>query len=112
MPNKTLINLPHSTKANFLNLRPKLVLGACCCKFINLCYIYEILIAAKKGEILQSTKTSIWFLVILSGLMACTSLSTDVYLPAMPTMERQLHGDAEHWLFDRFCYRTAHLGAH
>ncbi len=27
--------------------------------------------------------------------MACTSLSTDVYLPAMPTMERQLHGDAE-----------------
>ncbi|WP_219809749.1 hypothetical protein [Campylobacter concisus] len=44
---------------------------------------------------MQSTKTSIWFLVILSGLMACTSLSTDVYLPAMPTMERQLHGDAE-----------------
>ncbi len=27
--------------------------------------------------------------------MACTSLSTDVYLPAMPTMERQLHGDSE-----------------
>ena len=27
--------------------------------------------------------------------MACTSLSTDVYLPAMPTMERQLNGDAE-----------------
>lgn len=32
---------------------------------------------------------------MLSALMACTSLSTDVYLPAMPTMERQLHGDAE-----------------
>ena len=32
---------------------------------------------------------------MLSALMACTSLSTDVYLPAMPTMERQLHGDSE-----------------
>ena len=27
--------------------------------------------------------------------MAFTSLSTDVYLPAMPTMERQLNGNAE-----------------
>ncbi|ERJ28580.1 hypothetical protein ATCC51561_1415 [Campylobacter concisus ATCC 51561] len=79
-----MINLPHSTKANFLNLCPKLVLGTCCCKFINLCYIYKILIAAKKGEILQSTKTSIWFLVILSGLMACTSLSTtSICLPCL-----------------------------
>ena len=44
---------------------------------------------------MNSSKTSLSFLIILSGLMACTSLSTDVYLPAMPTMERQLHGDAE-----------------
>ena len=27
--------------------------------------------------------------------MACTPLSTDIYLPAMLTMERQLHGDSE-----------------
>ena len=35
------------------------------------------------------------FIAILSALMACTSLSTDIYLPAMPTMGRDLHGDAE-----------------
>ncbi len=44
---------------------------------------------------MNSSKTSLSFLVILSALMACTSLSTDVYLPAMPTMERQLHEDSE-----------------
>ena len=48
-----------------------------------------------KRKNLNSSKTSLSFLVVLSALMACTSLSTDVYLPAMPTMERQLHGDAE-----------------
>ena len=35
------------------------------------------------------------FIAILSALMACTSLSTDIYLPAMPTIGRDLHGDAE-----------------
>ncbi|NCB89846.1 MAG: Bcr/CflA family efflux MFS transporter, partial [Gammaproteobacteria bacterium] len=32
---------------------------------------------------------------ILSGLMAFTSLSTDIYLPAMPTMAEDLHGNVE-----------------
>ena len=31
-----------------------------------------------------------FFLIILSALMAITSLSTDIYLPALPTMERTL----------------------
>lgn len=44
---------------------------------------------------MTTTKRSLSFLLILSALMAFTSLSTDIYLPAMPTMERQLNGDAE-----------------
>ncbi|EED7770388.1 multidrug effflux MFS transporter [Salmonella enterica subsp. houtenae] len=35
------------------------------------------------------------FIILLSALMALTSLSTDIYLPAMPIMARALHGDAE-----------------
>ena len=35
------------------------------------------------------------FIILLSALMALTSLSTDIYLPAMPVMARELHGDAE-----------------
>ncbi|WP_353115420.1 multidrug effflux MFS transporter [Nitratidesulfovibrio sp.] len=35
------------------------------------------------------------FLTILGALMAFTSLSTDIYLPAMPTMAKELHGDTE-----------------
>lgn len=35
------------------------------------------------------------FISILSALMAFTSLSTDIYLPAMPQMGRDLQGDAE-----------------
>ncbi|HCM1977447.1 TPA: multidrug effflux MFS transporter [Salmonella enterica subsp. houtenae serovar 47:z36:-] len=35
------------------------------------------------------------FIILLSALMALTSLSTDIYLPAMPVMARALHGDAE-----------------
>ena len=35
------------------------------------------------------------FISILSALMAFTSLSTDIYLPAMPAMGRDLNGDAE-----------------
>ena len=35
------------------------------------------------------------FLSILAALMAVTSLSTDIYLPAMPEMAKELQGDAE-----------------
>ncbi|MEW7311797.1 multidrug effflux MFS transporter [Buttiauxella gaviniae] len=38
---------------------------------------------------------SLSFVIILSALMAFTSLSTDIYLPAMPVMAKDLHGDAE-----------------
>ncbi|QLY69021.1 multidrug effflux MFS transporter [Citrobacter freundii] len=40
-------------------------------------------------------KTGLTFILILSALMAVTSLSTDIYLPAMPIMAKDLHGDAE-----------------
>ncbi|RAP72284.1 MFS transporter, partial [Candidatus Erwinia dacicola] len=40
-------------------------------------------------------KNGISFLLILSALMAVTSLSTDIYLPAMPVMAKDLQGDAE-----------------
>lgn len=40
-------------------------------------------------------KTGLSFLLILSALMAVTSLSTDIYLPAMPVMAKDLQGDAE-----------------
>ena len=39
----------------------------------------------------QDNKKPKWlFLLILSGLMGCTTLSTDIYLPAMPVMEQIL----------------------
>lgn len=40
-------------------------------------------------------KTPVAFIAILGALMAFTSLSTDIYLPAMPQMARDLQGDAE-----------------
>lgn len=40
-------------------------------------------------------KTGLSFVLILSALMAVTSLSTDIYLPAMPVMAKDLQGDAE-----------------
>ncbi|AOV15210.1 multidrug effflux MFS transporter [Klebsiella variicola] len=40
-------------------------------------------------------KAGLSFLLILSALMAVTSLSTDIYLPAMPVMAKDLQGDAE-----------------
>lgn len=40
-------------------------------------------------------KKGLSFLLILSALMAVTSLSTDIYLPAMPVMTKDLQGDAE-----------------
>lgn len=40
-------------------------------------------------------KTGILFISILGALMAFTSLSTDIYLPAMPIMEAELAGNIE-----------------
>lgn len=40
-------------------------------------------------------KTSIVIIAILSALMAMTSLSVDIYLPAMPAMQQALHGNVE-----------------
>lgn len=42
-----------------------------------------------------ATKHGLTFLLILSALMAVTSLSTDIYLPAMPMMAKDLQGGAE-----------------
>ncbi|CNI21748.1 hypothetical protein CBW53_04930 [Yersinia frederiksenii] len=39
--------------------------------------------------------TGLSFVIILSALMAFTSLSTDIYLPAMPTMAEDLQGNVE-----------------
>ncbi|EAV6404931.1 multidrug effflux MFS transporter [Salmonella enterica] len=39
--------------------------------------------------------TGLLFIMILSALMAFTSLSTDIYLPAMPIMAKELQGNAE-----------------
>jgi MFS transporter, DHA1 family, multidrug resistance protein len=43
----------------------------------------------------SKVKTSVWFLLILSALMGFTSLSTDIYLPAMPQMAKDLQGNVE-----------------
>lgn len=44
----------------------------------------------------QDNKKRKWlFMLILSGLMGCTTLSTDIYLPAMPVMETALGGNVE-----------------
>ncbi|WNY30205.1 hypothetical protein Q4S33_13875 [Acinetobacter calcoaceticus] len=41
-------------------------------------------------------QTSSWFfMMILGALMAFTSLSTDIYLPAMPQMAHELNGNVE-----------------
>jgi DHA1 family bicyclomycin/chloramphenicol resistance-like MFS transporter len=42
-----------------------------------------------------ANKTGLSFVLILSALMAVTSLSTDIYLPAMPVMAKDLQGNAE-----------------
>lgn len=41
----------------------------------------------------KNSATGLLFMVTLSALMALTSLSTDIYLPAMPVMATQLQGD-------------------
>ena len=40
-------------------------------------------------------KHTLAFLLILSAMMAFTSLSVDIYLPALPAMSHDLRGDAE-----------------
>lgn len=39
---------------------------------------------------MQSNKTNLSLMLILGAMMAFTSLSTDIYLPAMPQMEADL----------------------
>ena len=48
-----------------------------------------------RSPVATASQTGLSFILILSGLMAFTSLSTDIYLPAMPTMAGDLHGDVE-----------------
>lgn len=47
------------------------------------------------SPVATASHTGLTFILILSGLMAFTSLSTDIYLPAMPTMATDLHGNIE-----------------
>jgi len=49
----------------------------------------------KKTLPFTSPTTAVIFMSILGALMAFTSLSTDIYLPAMPIMAQDLQGDAE-----------------
>lgn len=46
-------------------------------------------------ESFTTPQIGIAFMPILGALMAFTSLSTDIYLPAMPTMARELQGNTE-----------------
>ena len=43
---------------------------------------------------MATKRNTLFFLMTLSALMALTSLSTDIYLPALPLMSRTLGGDA------------------
>lgn len=43
----------------------------------------------------RAATSGIFFIVILGTLMAFTSLSTDIYLPAMPMMAAELQGNVE-----------------
>ncbi|WP_321342702.1 multidrug effflux MFS transporter [uncultured Draconibacterium sp.] len=43
----------------------------------------------------ENTSVSLFVWLVLGGLMAFTSLSTDIYLPAMPQMQLDLQGDIE-----------------
>ena len=43
----------------------------------------------------RAATSGIFFIVILGALMAFTSLSTDIYLPAMPMMAAELQGNVE-----------------
>lgn len=43
----------------------------------------------------RAATSGVFFIVILGALMAFTSLSTDIYLPSMPAMAAELHGNVE-----------------
>ncbi|WP_206105967.1 multidrug effflux MFS transporter [Olivibacter sp. XZL3] len=47
------------------------------------------------GSIEGSHTSNMFFLAALGALMAFTSLSTDMYLPALPEMQKELHGNME-----------------
>lgn len=47
------------------------------------------------GNVFKNISPGKLFIPTLAGLMAFTSLSTDIYLPAMPSMENELHGNIE-----------------
>lgn len=47
------------------------------------------------GSIEGNHGSNIFFLAALGSLMAFTSLSTDMYLPALPEMQKDLHGNME-----------------
>ena len=47
------------------------------------------------SPVVSASQTGLTFILILSGLMAFPSLSTDIYLPAMPTMAEDLQGNVE-----------------
>ena len=49
----------------------------------------------QRSSVATASHTGLSFILILSGLMAFTSLSTDIYLPAMPTMAGDLNGNVE-----------------
>lgn len=44
---------------------------------------------------MKKIKSNTAFILILSALMAFTSLATDIYLPAMPIMQKQLEGSVQ-----------------
>ncbi|SDZ70738.1 MFS transporter, DHA1 family, bicyclomycin/chloramphenicol resistance protein [Variovorax sp. YR266] len=52
-------------------------------------------LAATEAAASPSRGSKLRLLLILGALMAFTSLSTDIYLPAMPQMQRELQGNAE-----------------
>ncbi|MGP5548982.1 multidrug effflux MFS transporter [Psychrobacter alimentarius] len=54
-------------------------------------------VSSSRSQNLNATlKPSSWFfMAILGALMAFTSLSTDIYLPAMPQMAHELNGNVE-----------------
>ena len=63
------------------------------------------------------TKHGVRVIMILSILLGFASISTDLYLPAMPAMGRSLNADAgsyradDLWLLDRFQPRPIAVGA-
>ncbi|KGD71986.1 MFS transporter [Tatumella morbirosei] len=51
--------------------------------------------SAQPSAVSSAKPTGVVFVIILSALMAVTSLSTDIYLPAMPQMNSDLRGNSE-----------------